>query len=326
VITNAFASGLVQGSNNIVISAVGYSTNSVVQNLIGADSQLVMKTEPSGTNSAGGTLSTEPALFIEDSSGDVDAANNSTVVAAIVGTGTGPLTGTTTATAANGVVTFSGLKAPTLVQTGLKLTFTNSVLPNLEDNTSIKVIAAAPNKLGITTQPTAPAADGGTLVTQPVVVIQDQYGNAVTTATSNIVAQVGAGAWTLDGNTTKAAVSGTATYAGLTAISPATVTGATISFTSTGLTGITSSAFNIPAPIQSILSRVTLTGGKFKFSFTNATGLSFSILATNNINAPVAGWPVVGNATESPAGSGNYQYTNSTPATNPALFYILRQP
>jgi hypothetical protein len=39
----------------------------------------------------------------------------------------------------------------------------------------------------------------------------------------------------------------------------------------------------------------------------------------------VATWPVVGTAVESPAGSGNYQVTNG-PATNGAVFYILRQP
>jgi len=64
--------------------------------------------------------------------------------------------------------------------------------------------------------------------------------------------------------------------------------------------------------------------GAFHFSFTNATGASFSVLATNNLAAPQTNWPVVGHATESPAGSGNYQFTNSS-ATN-MLFYILRQP
>ena len=65
-------------------------------------------------------------------------------------------------------------------------------------------------------------------------------------------------------------------------------------------------------------------GGSFKFSFTNATGASFSVLATNNVAAPRTNWPVVGQATESPAGSGTYRFTNSSAAN--MLFYILRQP
>jgi hypothetical protein len=72
---------------------------------------------------------------------------------------------------------------------------------------------------------------------------------------------------------------------------------------------------------SAILSRA---GGSFQFSFTNATGASFSVLATNNVAAPRTNWPVVGQATESPAGSGTYRFTNSS-ATN-MLFYILRQP
>jgi hypothetical protein len=61
------------------------------------------------------------------------------------------------------------------------------------------------------------------------------------------------------------------------------------------------------------------------FSFTNATGLSFSVLTTNDLTAPIVTWPVVGQAVESPAGSGSYQYTNSA-ATNTQSYYILRQP
>ena len=63
-----------------------------------------------------------------------------------------------------------------------------------------------------------------------------------------------------------------------------------------------------------------------QFSFTDASGLSFSVLATNNITAPVSTWPVIGHATESPAGSGQYHFTDSNPATNAGEYYILRQP
>lgn len=118
------------------------------------------------------------------------------------------------------------------------------------------IAAGAPNKLTITTQPTAPASNGAALATQPVVAIQDQYGNA-TTSVANVTAAVGAGTWTLGGTTTKGAVSGTATFTDLTATSSAAVTGATIAFSSSGLTGATSNAFNIPAPPPSITTSTT---------------------------------------------------------------------
>ncbi len=78
---------------------------------------------------------------------------------------------------------------------------------------------------------------------------------------------------------------------------------------------------NVPS---SILGGVKLSGGNMIFSFTNFTGLSFSVLATNNVAAPITNWPAVGQAIESPSGSGNYQFTNSAATNN--MFYILRQP
>jgi hypothetical protein len=82
-------------------------------------------------------------------------------------------------------------------------------------------------------------------------------------------------------------------------------------------------------PVNINTSSIHLTGGSSSaasFTFTNAPGLSFSVLGTNNIAAPRANWPVVGTATESPANSGNYQFTDPSPATNSTRFYILRQP
>ncbi len=224
----------------------------------------------------------------------------------------------------SGKITFDPSQSSLLQGSGAKTIVISAT--GYSTNTVIQTLSAgSAAKLVVTTQPAAPAGNGGALGTQPVVAIQDQYGNT-TTNTASIVATVGNGVWTIGGNTNKAAVSGTTTFTNLTATSASGVSGATISFTAAGLIGTNSSGFNIPAPIQSNLGGVTLAGGKLKFTFTNATGLSFSVLATNNLAAPVASWPVVGTAVESPAGSGNYQYTNSTPATNAQLFYLLRQP
>jgi heme-binding protein Shr len=211
----------------------------------------------------------------------------------------------------------NGLKTIVISATGYS---TNAITQNLA--------ASAATKLAVTTQPAAPTANGGILVTQPVVKVEDLYGNVVTNSSASIVATVGAGAWTIGGNATNNAVLGTATFTNLTATSTAAVTGATISFNSAGLAGATSSGFNIVAPASypPNLGGVTLSGGKLTFSFTNVTGLSFSVLATNNVTAPLTNWPVIGTATESPSGSGNYQFTNSAPATNGSLFFILRQP
>jgi hypothetical protein len=196
---------------------------------------------------------------------------------------------------------------------------TNSVAQTLVSGTASQLI--------ITKQPTAPAADGGLLGNQPIVVVKDQFGNTVTnnvniTAAAVLPSPVN---WTLGGTKTLGTSAGTATYAGLTAFSTNSVSGAAISFTSGALSVTSSPAFGIPAPIQSTLGGSVFNGSKFTFAFTNATGLSFSVVATNDLTAPVATWPVVGNAVESPAGSGNYVYTNSSP-TNAMQYYMLRQP
>jgi hypothetical protein len=155
--------------------------------------------------------------------------------------------------------------------------------------------------------------------------VEDQSGNVVTNSSASVAAAAVQGTWTLGGTTAMTPVLGVVTFTNLTAFSTSPVASATISFTSSGLAGATSSpGFTIPAPIQSSLAGVKLSGGQFKFSFTNATGLSFSVLATNVLTASETNWPVVGQAVESPAGSGNYQFTNSS-ATN-LQFFILRQP
>ena len=193
-------------------------------------------------------------------------------------------------------------------------------------NSIAQIVAGAAAKLAITTQPKAPLADGGALATQPAVVVQDAYGDLVS-STAGITAAPVQSTWTMGGTTTKAAVAGSASFAGLTAFSGTAVAGATIAFTSSGLASVTSSpAFNIPAPIVSKLTSVKLSGGKLAFVFTNATGLSFSVRATNILTAPLSTWPVVGQPLEIPAGSGSYLFTNSAPATNAQLFEILSQP
>ena len=85
----------------------------------------------------------------------------------------------------------------------------------------------------------------------------------------------------------------------------------------------------VSTPLNITPGSVHLTGGASlaaTFTFTNTPGLTFSILATNNLTAPKATWPVIGTAVESPASSGNYQFTDVNAATNTTRFYLLRQP
>jgi hypothetical protein len=103
----------------------------------------------------------------------------------------------------------------------------------------------------------------------------------------------------------------------------------TINLTSTNTLYTVGSASTLKglafAPVGHTL-KSAVTGGKFVFQFTGTSGLTnYNVLATNNIAAPRATWPIVGAAVESPAGSGVYLFTNSAP-TSGQLFYSIRQP
>ncbi|MEI6654519.1 MAG: Ig-like domain-containing protein, partial [Verrucomicrobiota bacterium] len=202
----------------------------------GTANKLVMKTSPSSSVTAGVAFGTQPAVYVEDSYGNVVTGDNSTVVTATVGTGTGPLTGTLTATISGGTATFSGLAAPTLAQAGLELTFTSSGLTSAVDTTSITITAGTANKLVMKTSPSSSVAAGAAFGTQPAVYVEDSYGNVVTGDNSTVVtATVGTGTGPLTGTLTATASGGTATFGGLAAPTLAQ-SGLKLTFTSGSLT------------------------------------------------------------------------------------------
>jgi len=101
------ASGNITESGTATIASINGSTIfGTLTEVVGAASKLVMNTEPSSSVTAGAAFSTQPAVYVEDAYGNVVTGNSSTVTATVQA-GTGPLTGTTTATASSGVATFS---------------------------------------------------------------------------------------------------------------------------------------------------------------------------------------------------------------------------
>ena len=116
--------------------------------------------------------------------------------------------------------------------------------------------AGVATKLAITTQAAGPAASGGTLVANPVLLVSDQYGNGATNPYANVsvAASVGgAGGWTLGGDTNQSSANGLIAFTNLTAIinGSSAVSNAFITFTVNGyplITATNSSMFNIAAP------------------------------------------------------------------------------
>ena len=143
------------------------------------------------------------------------------------------------------------------------------------------ISAGAATQMAITTQPTAPSFNGGTLAIQPVVTLRDQYGNTSTSTDNVTVTQGGGGAWALGGGLTVAAIDGVATFNGLTAGHTVALTGATLSFSSGILEPVSSSAFNIPAPVAPTLAAApsATVDGPFAITFTDNSAWRLAISA-----------------------------------------------
>ncbi len=80
-----------------------------------------------------------------------------------------------------------------------------------------------------------------------------------------------------------------------------------------------------PAPPPIILVQPTrLPDGTFQFGFTNLPGMSFSVVASTNVNAPLASWPVLGAVTE--VSGGQYQFVDTQATNSTQSFYRVRSP
>src|SRR5947207_3159413 len=98
-------------------------------------------------------------------------------------------------------------------------------------------VPGAANQLTIQTQPSSTATAGVPFAQQPVIRVEDQFGNLVTADNSTVVtATRNLGTGTLLGATNKTAVAGLATFTNL---AHDTVETITIDFNASSLTGVT---------------------------------------------------------------------------------------
>ena len=156
---------------------------------------LIIITQPSSTATAGQAFSQQPQIRLIDQFGNLRAGDNSTIVTAARGSGTGTLQGTTAATVSAGVATFTDLSYP--VAETLKLLFTSGSASNaLSSNVVvsagafIKLLTLAP---GETAAPGTPTGKTGIPTNQlpdtafnvTVRAVDDNW-NLVNTATDTV--------------------------------------------------------------------------------------------------------------------------------------------
>ena len=263
--TITFGSSVANGSGFVLRWVDDNAQQTSPDQIIGLDNVSISvpgSAPPTLTAAAGATV---------DSPFTVTFTDSSAWRSAITGVTVGGTTLTAGYAVSAGQITFtpSASLPASLLQTSGSLSIAVKATGYTDASVTQTLGSGAAAKLAIKTQPTAPAMNGGTLATQPVVTIQDQYGNT-TTSTAAVTAATGAGAWTLGGTTSVNAVSGSATFSGLTATSGAAVSGATIGFSATGLTGVTSSPFNLTAPAPTLTAAATATvDAPFTVTFTD---------------------------------------------------------
>lgn len=299
------------GSHTLSFTASGLTTatSSSITPTVGVATQLIVATQPSGSvNDA--VFTTQPIVEIQDSGGNVDTSDNSTVVTVAIATGSGTLSGTTTATASSGVATFSGLK---IVGSGAHtLSFTASGLSSATSSSITPTFGTA-SQLVVSTQPSG-ATTGSVFATQPAVSIKDSGGNVDASDNSTVVTvAIATGSGTLSGTTTATASSGVATFTDLVI----TGTGShELTFTAVGLSDDTSTSFSVsdvappaPAPVyipttpQAALvlttsattvewgtqAKLTISGGSGTGAVTySSTGTTFCAVDRNGYITPVS--------------------------------------
>jgi len=167
-------------------------------------------------------------------------------VSVAIGTnpGGGTLSGTATAAAVGGVVSFGSLSIDK-AGTGYTLATSATGLTGATSST-FNIEPAAANRLVFTGQPTSVTA-GATITPAVAVTVQDGLGNTVTGFTGNVAVAIGTnpGGGALSGTTTVAAVNGVATFSTLSI--NRTGTGYTLTASGTGLATGGSAAFNVSA-------------------------------------------------------------------------------
>lgn len=226
--------------------------------------QLGFSTQPSTPTVAGVNFTTQPVIQVKDNLGNVDPTSSATVALAVytdntcsTAAGSGTLS-VTSANASSGVVTVAGLN---FTATGTFYLKATSVGLTAACSSAFVINPAAANKVVFTTQPSASTTANVNFATQPVITVQDTYGNTVTSSGAAIglgvysdntcATAVGTGTLSV---TSGNATSGVWTLAGLKYTQSGTYY---LGATSAGLTLGCSSAFAIVAASGSKLTFTT---------------------------------------------------------------------
>src|SRR5882724_2331892 len=236
-ITIAFTSGSLSGA-----------TSSVVALSAAAASTLTIKIQPSATATAGAAFAQQPVVRIEDPFGNLITSDSGTAVTAAGNLGSGTVQGTAAMVSIGGLVSFTNLSY-TVAET-MNVSFSSGSLTPVTSS-NVVVSPAAPSRLTILTQPATTASAGVAFAPQPVIRVDDQFGNLCSNTNLAVSASRNAGSGTLQGTTTVSSVGGVATFTNLAHNVATTIT---LNFTGGGLPSVTSGEVAVSAAAASKLT------------------------------------------------------------------------
>ncbi|MBS0261305.1 MAG: hypothetical protein JSS02_05060 [Planctomycetes bacterium] len=212
-----FSSLIINATGSYTLSATSGTLTSATSSAFTINpataSQTVFLTTPA-TGTAGTALSPALTVAVQDAFGNIVTGNTSTVTLSIATGPAGFAAGSTLSVAAvNGVATFSNLVINTTGTYTLKSTDGTLTTATSSD---ISISPAAATKLAFQQQPPATTAAGVALSPAIKVIVQDQFGNTVTSDSSSVTLSLSNNSFsTGSGTATIAAANGTTTFSNL---------------------------------------------------------------------------------------------------------------
>ncbi|HEY2805839.1 MAG TPA: Ig-like domain-containing protein [Gemmatimonadales bacterium] len=271
---------------------------------------------------AGAAFSPVVQVTVRDGLGNVATGFNGTVTMALgSGPSGGALVGTTSVTAVAGVATFTGLS---LSKSGSGYTLTASAGGVTgATSSSFAVSAAGASRLSLTNALPGSGASGVALGTQPVLQIQDAFGNPVAQSGVVVTASIASGpAGSVAGASATTDNAGVATFSGLAINGPSG--GYTLSFAANSLTSVTSGTITLGAgaPVSLIFATAPSSGAQSGVAFATQPRLQIADAAGNAVSQVGA---TVTAALAAPAGTATLggTLTATTGSTGLAIFTNL---
>ncbi|HEX7242743.1 MAG TPA: Ig-like domain-containing protein, partial [Longimicrobiaceae bacterium] len=243
--------GTTPGLDSLTVSAAGLTVTITATALPGDPTDIALQDGDNQTGEVGTQLGQPLRVLVTDSLGNGVPGET---VNWVVTSGGGSVSAPTSTTNGSGIASITWTLGTTAgAQTaearhdslnGSPVQFTATATP------------AGASRLSITTQPSDSVQSGAAFPRQPVIQLQDQYGNAVSQSGVTVTAGIASGAGALGGTLTAVSnASGVATFTDLTITG--TIGDRTLSFSATGLTGATSDTVSVTAGAASRLAVTT---------------------------------------------------------------------